>query len=79
MQDLHKCVDASPLIGFGTRNPGLNGVVFIGSHSHKFVAVSLQSGDTLWEVRFLLLGHLTYTNLNHLRVHVHLSLLLREG
>ncbi|XP_064636646.1 beta-alanine-activating enzyme-like [Lineus longissimus] len=42
-----KCVDASPLIvvdGFGL------GHVYIGSHSHRFSALSLETGRPLWEV-----------------------------
>ncbi|XP_033631782.1 beta-alanine-activating enzyme-like isoform X2 [Asterias rubens] len=43
--DTGKCVDASPLVVLTTR---LNTVVYIGSHSHKFAAVTMATGRALW-------------------------------
>ena len=44
--DMQKCVDASPLLVFYENSP--DGVVYIGSHSHIFVALSLKNGSLLW-------------------------------
>ncbi|XP_072040786.1 beta-alanine-activating enzyme-like [Amphiura filiformis] len=43
--DTGKCVDASPLV-VRWRSKA---VVYIGSHSHKFAAISMETGDALWE------------------------------
>ncbi|KAI8510527.1 Cyclic nucleotide-gated olfactory channel [Branchiostoma belcheri] len=46
--DTGKCVDASPLLITDVSwYPA--GVVFIGSHSHRFCAVAMDTGDLLWE------------------------------
>ncbi|CAH1266967.1 AASDH [Branchiostoma lanceolatum] len=46
--DTGKCVDASPLILTEVSwYPA--GVVFIGSHSHRFCAVAMDTGEPLWE------------------------------
>ncbi|XP_071951256.1 beta-alanine-activating enzyme-like [Antedon mediterranea] len=43
--DTAKCIDASPLLVY---KDGDNGVVYIGSHSHKFQAVLFDTGLLLW-------------------------------
>ncbi|XP_078602686.1 beta-alanine-activating enzyme-like [Branchiostoma floridae x Branchiostoma japonicum] len=46
--DTGKCVDASPLLLTEVSwYPA--GVVFIGSHSHKFCAIAMDTGELLWE------------------------------
>ncbi|XP_076346955.1 LOW QUALITY PROTEIN: aminoadipate-semialdehyde dehydrogenase [Tachypleus tridentatus] len=46
--NLHKCIDASPLlIQYKNESP----VVFIGSHSGWFVAVAIDMGCTKWKVK----------------------------
>ncbi|XP_038055131.1 beta-alanine-activating enzyme-like [Patiria miniata] len=40
-----KCVDASPLLVTHSRSAP---VIYIGSHSHKFAAVSMATGNALW-------------------------------
>ncbi|KAK6173896.1 hypothetical protein SNE40_017271 [Patella caerulea] len=45
--DTGKCVDSSPLVGITSDN---RNVVFIGSHSHHFSAVLLDSGNVIWEI-----------------------------
>ncbi len=45
--DTGKCVDASPLV---IHHGNGNSTVFIGSHSHKFAALDLDSGECRWEV-----------------------------
>lgn len=44
-----KCVDASAVISSSGDN---GGVVFIGSHSHRFFALLEKNGELLWEVIF---------------------------
>jgi len=44
--DLKKCVDASPLVVINKHGEG---VVYIGSHSHLFCAISLATGKIIWE------------------------------
>lgn len=45
--DTGKCVDASPLVVVGAN--GKETVVYIGSHSRRFVAVDFATGKALWE------------------------------
>ncbi|XP_035681596.1 beta-alanine-activating enzyme-like [Branchiostoma floridae] len=48
--DTGKCVDASPLLLTEVSwYPA--GVVFIGSHSHKFCAIAMDTGKLLWETK----------------------------
>lgn len=42
-----KCVDASPVIA---RHRSGSNTVFIGSHSHKFFAINLETGELQWEI-----------------------------
>ncbi len=56
----HKCIDASPLLvkesrplmgdsdNFVPRLMGGSGIVYVGSHSHQFLAVEVESGRVLW-------------------------------
>jgi len=51
-RDLAKCVDASPLVfqpGDGALSPD-GATLYIGSHSHLFVALNLKTGTIIWEV-----------------------------
>ncbi|XP_077984637.1 beta-alanine-activating enzyme-like [Glandiceps talaboti] len=43
--DTGQCVDASPLL---VLNKTGSGTVYIGSHSHKFMAISTLTGEALW-------------------------------
>ncbi|XP_033107191.1 beta-alanine-activating enzyme-like [Anneissia japonica] len=43
--DTGKCIDASPLL---VTTDGVNAVVYIGSHSHKFLAISCKTGVPIW-------------------------------
>lgn len=46
---LYKCIDASPLVVYA---PGRSeGEVFIGSHGHVFMCISLSDGKVRWESR----------------------------
>ena len=45
--DLRKCIDASPLILMD--NDCKDGVIYIGSHSHIFAAISVKHGKKVWE------------------------------
>ncbi|TNN06045.1 Acyl-CoA synthetase family member 4 [Schistosoma japonicum] len=45
--NLHKCIDASPLIVSGLRNFS-NGCTFVGSHSGSFSALCVPNGHTVW-------------------------------
>jgi hypothetical protein len=49
-KNLGKCVDASPLV-VSYQGAGMTDkeIVFIGSHSKKFVAIECATGTTLWE------------------------------
>lgn len=46
---LEKCVDASPLVVPSCFTG--EGTVFIGSHSHLFLSVTLSNGEVLWKTR----------------------------
>ena len=47
--NMYRCVDASPLIVTSNDTDELNSVVYIGSHSCVFSAISLNDGSKLWE------------------------------
>ncbi|XP_021735222.1 putative acyl-activating enzyme 19 [Chenopodium quinoa] len=44
---LESCVDASPLVTFKDNQI----LIFIGSHSHKFLCVNAKSGSIRWEIK----------------------------
>ena len=47
--NLSQCNDASPLISCSGYTNDPSPVVYIGSHSHIFVAICLETGEVLWE------------------------------